>query len=614
MNLSRSSRDLWATLLPTMGALLALIIASRVAALGDLEALGGSYGELVGAWWLAALLAAGVAAAFHRPFGATTLGLGTAVIAPAVLLFGVVPAAGLAASCLLLAELGWRSVRGSGPEPLPERRRLLGAVEAAGRTALAALAAGIAWAALPRWRLDPGIAARAALAAVVYLLVWIGLDFAERKIRRPEQGYRRRWISPLAADLVGWAAGAGLALAGAAGQVAADGGAGSGVGLAGVGVRSAHAVAGTGGGNGWRTAGLLLALFAVLSLEAGRNGLLLEKARNRVRNLERLGRAGKRMVSRAQEEMAGVAERIYLECYKVVHCLWFQFETLTPGSEFKSWWSGPAGVVFEGVPEPEPHPPALPGFHRRPQWQIVERQLRVDGKVMARLRLWCDPRLLDPQQVELVDRLLPQMSASVQRCLLDRESREDPLTGLATRRVLEKRLHAVHARAIEEGGTMAIVLCDLDHFKRINDTHGHGAGDAALVAVAGVLREERRESDLCCRYGGEEFLLLLDGTGGESALAFAERIRRRIEELVVEVDGRPIPLTLSAGAAAFPELYIKTAAELILFADEALYEAKRQGRNRCLLDLGQGRYREISGAIHAAEDAPAVREPPRIFA
>src|SRR6266849_1710958 len=150
MKLSRSSRDLWATLLPTMGALLALGIASRVAALGDLEALGGSYGQFGGAGWLAGLLAAGVAAAFHRPFGATTLGLGTAIVAPAILLFGVVPAAGLAASCLLL-----------------------GAVEAAGRTALAALAAGIAWATLPSWRPSPGIAARAALAAAAYLLVWI---------------------------------------------------------------------------------------------------------------------------------------------------------------------------------------------------------------------------------------------------------------------------------------------------------------------------------------------------------------------------------------------------------------------------------------------------------
>jgi hypothetical protein len=75
-----------------------------------------------------------------------------------------------------------------------------------------------------------------------------------------------------------------------------------------------------------------------------------------------------------------------------------------------------------------------------------------------------------------------------------------------------------------------------------------------------------------------------------------------------------VPLTLSAGVASFPDLYIKTAAELILFADEALYEAKRQGRNRCLLDLGQGRYLDVDGNVHTTDEAPAVPEPPRIFA
>jgi diguanylate cyclase (GGDEF)-like protein len=575
-----SSRDLWASLLPTGGAVLALAVAGRSRDLGDLDLLGGSWASFGGPWWFLALLGAGAAGAFHRPFNRTTLGLGAAVVAPAVLLFGAVSAAGLAAVCLLAAEIGWRLIRSAGMVPLPERRRLLRTLEAAGTAACAALAAGAVWAWLPRLWGGAGLPARMAAAAAVYLLVWAALLLAEQKLRRPAQPLRPRVALPLATDLAGWIAGAGLALAGARA--------------------------------GWGTAGLLLAALVLVAGEAGRNGVLLAKARRRAGDLERLRRAGARMIT-PEQEMVGVAERILAEC-EVVKFHWFQFETLTPGSEFRSWWAGLHRRLREGVPQPDPYPPALPGFHRRTAWQIVERQLRDDGRLLARLRLWCDPRRVEPQGVVMLDRLLPQMTASVRRCLVDREAREDPLTGVALRRVLEQRLHEAHARAIEEGGAISVILCDLDHFKRINDTYGHSAGDAALVAVAGALKQERRETDLCCRYGGEEFVLLLEQVAGEAALLAAERVRARIEQLDFRVEGRQVPLTASAGVACFPELYIKTAAELLLFADEALYEAKRSGRNRCLLDLGQGRYLDVGGAVHASEETPPALEPPRIFA
>jgi len=316
-------------------------------------------------------------------------------------------------------------------------------------------------------------------------------------------------------------------------------------------------------------------------------------------------------------EMAATAERIRLECEKVVNFFWFQFEALAPGSEFQSWWWGPGSEILEdGVPEPDLYPPVLPGFHKRTAWQLVERTLRSkpDGTALARIRLWCDPRLTEERHVELLDGLLLQMSLSVQRCLLDREAREDPLTGVALRRVLERRLNEIHKRACETGESMSVILCDLDHFKRINDTYGHPAGDAALVAVAGVMKQLRRADDLCCRYGGEEFVLLMEGTHGEDALAVAERLRYSVEALDFKADGQRVPLTLSAGVASFPDLYIKTAAELILFADEALYEAKRRGRNRCLLDLGQGRYMDVEGEVVSTEEAHPAAEPPRIFA
>ena len=576
MKRSRSPRDLWATLAPTAGGALALAIAWRVPALAAASPMP--------AWLLVTLLLAGLAAACHRPaVGIGTLGLGTMVLPAAFRLSGAAPAATLAAGVLLSAELTLRIVhRLAALQPAERRGFLPRSLESTGRVALASLAAGGVWVGLNgRW--SP--AAVLVAAASAYFLLWIGLEIADRKIRRPEAPLAvRRILVPLTVDAGGWIAGAAILFAGDRA--------------------------------GWPLAAFLAGCLAALGVETTRHGMLHQKAQDRARDLERLRRASRRMTT-ALEEMASTADRIHSECDKVLKFFWFQFEALAPGSEFKSWWWGPdSEALEEGVPEPDRYPPALPGFHRRTQWQIVERHLRSrpDGTVLGRLRLWCDPRRVDPREIELLDQLLPQMTASVQRCLLDREAREDPLTGVAMRRVLERRLHEAHARCCETGGSMAVLLCDLDHFKRINDTYGHPAGDAALIAVAGVLKGMRRTDDLCCRYGGEEFVLLMDATGGEDGLAVAERLRKAIEELEFEVEGQRVPLTLSAGVASFPELYIKSAAELILFADEALYEAKRRGRNRCLLDAGQGRYMDVEGTVLATEEAIPAAEAPRIFA
>ena len=568
----RSSRDLWASLPPIAGAALALALASRSPRLSP------EWAETSPALFLAVAFA-GAAGAFHRPVaGGPTLGLGAALLPPALALYGGVPGAGLAIVAFLTADLGQRLARAAPAFRYPERherRRLPRTLATAGRAGLAALAAALAWNPLARVAADPAWLAPAGGAAAVYLLTWVALEAAERKLRRPEQPLGlAHLLRPLGLDLVGWALGWPILLAGR--------------------------------GAGWGTGGFLLAAVGLLCLEAARNGLLLDRVRLRAHDLERLRKAGERMTSRTQE-MASVAERIRDECAKVLPFHWFQFEALAPGSEFKSWWADPAEALRQGVPEPDRYPPALPGVHRRVPWQILERQLRADGKVVARLRLWCDPRKLEEPAVDRLDKLLPQMSLSVQGALLSREAQVDPLTQVAVRRVLERRLHEEHDRCCEEGGAMAVVLCDLDHFKRINDTFGHPAGDAALVAVAREMESTKGERELVARYGGEEFVLLLPGATGERALAVAERLRRRVEELEVEIDGRRVPLTLSAGVASFPELYVKAAAELVLFADEALYEAKRRGRNRCLLDLGQGRYQDTAGEVLLAEEPPSRR-------
>ena len=175
------------------------------------------------------------------------------------------------------------------------------------------------------------------------------------------------------------------------------------------------------------------------------------------------------------------------------------------------------------------------------------------------------------------------MAASIERAILDREAKSDALTGVAVRRVLEARLQAAFSSASEEGSALAVVMLDVDHFKRINDNHGHDAGDRALQAVARALDGRRRAEDLLCRYGGEEFTLLLVGTTGAGALRVAEEMRQAVAALVLEEAGARVPLTMSAGVAAFPELHVKAASELLLLADAALYRAKEAGRNRVAL-------------------------------
>jgi len=126
-------------------------------------------------------------------------------------------------------------------------------------------------------------------------------------------------------------------------------------------------------------------------------------------------------------------------------------------------------------------------------------------------------------------------------------------------------------------------MFDIDHFKEINDTHGHAAGDRVLQAVGDAIRRRARATDILGRLGGEEFAMLLPETGGAEALTLAERLRREITAVGVPHGGRSIALTCSCGVAARSDeiLLLDT---LLSFADKALYRAKRQGRNRISRD------------------------------
>ncbi|MDQ1346652.1 MAG: hypothetical protein QG573_21, partial [Acidobacteriota bacterium] len=312
--------------------------------------------------------------------------------------------------------------------------------------------------------------------------------------------------------------------------------------------------------------------------------------------------------------VVGVAEQVRSECASLLPFSWFQLELEVPDQGRASWWAEAGAALSPGAPAPPPVPPALPGIHRRGAWRIVERALG-EPRPIGWVRLWFDPRRIEPRALELFNGLLPQMAASLREALVERAAKVDPLTGAASRRVLEQRLAETFFRSREEGSSIAVVICDLDHFKRINDTYGHPTGDLALKAVAQLLLAPARGDDLCARFGGEEFVLLFEETTGETALEIAERLRKRVEALVLKSPaGEPIALTMSVGIAAAPELAVKSADDLLHLADQALYTAKHLGRNLCLLDTGQGRLRTAAGDVVELAESPAVPDAPVFFA
>ncbi len=165
--------------------------------------------------------------------------------------------------------------------------------------------------------------------------------------------------------------------------------------------------------------------------------------------------------------------------------------------------------------------------------------------------------------------------------LLEREthrSLHDPLTGLYNRRAFAEQLAQAFAREDRQSGRLALVLLDLDHFKKLNDTFGHAAGDAALKNAADVLRRQRG-GDVAARYGGEEFVVMLPGANEAGAARFAERLRAAIEHATIEFGGRSLAVTASLGVAIWPG-DAADAESLLDAADRALYAAKAAGRNR----------------------------------
>jgi diguanylate cyclase (GGDEF)-like protein len=163
-------------------------------------------------------------------------------------------------------------------------------------------------------------------------------------------------------------------------------------------------------------------------------------------------------------------------------------------------------------------------------------------------------------------------------------STRDSLTGLYNRRHFDDRIKAEIAYAKRHQLDVAFVMIDVDFFKRVNDSYGHGAGDVVLKLVAANLAKQLRTEDVIARVGGEEFAVLLRGVGQEGGRKLAERLRVNIEALPIVAEGIPIAVTISAGCASLSETEDHSPKSLSSLADQRLYKAKQSGRN-CVVGL-----------------------------
>lgn len=186
-------------------------------------------------------------------------------------------------------------------------------------------------------------------------------------------------------------------------------------------------------------------------------------------------------------------------------------------------------------------------------------------------------------------RTIRELEAS--RRLLAEQATTDPLTHLKNRRAFFENGTKHISMARRYGTDVSIIVADVDHFKKVNDTHGHQAGDDALIAVARVLIDMTRTEDTVARIGGEEFAILLPDTNRLGAAVLAERIRHAVQREQIVLNGEIVPITVSVGVASFAVELTETVDQLLSIADQRLYLAKKHGRNRiCVNNEGKSSY------------------------
>jgi diguanylate cyclase (GGDEF)-like protein len=275
-------------------------------------------------------------------------------------------------------------------------------------------------------------------------------------------------------------------------------------------------------------------------------------------------------------------------------CIWGKAESVPPSRRFglEDCWSYRQATPYL-VHDPASEvlclhvPPLLEGAYA-----CVP--VAGQGRIWGVLHVRCEPRASDDSAAgayaDFVDHathiaqaLAGSIGVTVSRLnareSLHMQAIHDPLTGLYNRRYMEDALDRIQAHAEKHRGTFGLVAIDIDRFKPVNDTFGHAAGDTLLKAIASFLTSIVRVEDTVCRFGGEEFVILMPNISLDAAVQRAELIRSRLSELRVQHDGRSLtPVTASIGVAAFPE-HGHRWTTVLEEADAALYQAKQDGRN-----------------------------------
>jgi two-component system cell cycle response regulator len=198
----------------------------------------------------------------------------------------------------------------------------------------------------------------------------------------------------------------------------------------------------------------------------------------------------------------------------------------------------------------------------------VQRQVLAEGD---KILLGSTTILKFSYQDKLDEMFQRQMSESALR---------DGLTKAFNKRYFTERIESEYLYAVRHDAPMSLMFIDIDHFKRINDVHGHPAGDYVLVELAKLAHGCLRNEDIFSRYGGEEFAVISRGTDAAESQALAERLRRAVETHAFSYEGKPIAVTISVGVARAPRVGVTSPADLVAVADETMYTAKRSGRNR----------------------------------